>query len=54
MKSFNNGLDNLATATNSWLVLYKPTVVIYTWGSLINESYSTEPSDPEINDGFVE
>ena len=29
VKSLSNGLDNLATANNSLLSLYKPTVVIY-------------------------
>jgi len=54
VKSFVNGLDNLATA-NNWLVsLYKPIVVMYTWGLLINWGYNTSPVEPEINDGFSE
>ena len=36
MKSFSSGLDNLATANNSLVSLYKPTVVIYVVGELIN------------------
>jgi len=34
--------------------LYKPTVVIYVVGALINEGYNTSPVEPEINDGFSE
>jgi hypothetical protein len=54
VKSFCSGLDNLATANNSLLSLYKPTVVMYVLGSSINESNNTSPVEPEINAGFSE
>jgi hypothetical protein len=53
-KSLINGLDILATANNSLLSLYNPTVVIYVWGLFIKLLYITSPVDPEINDGFSE
>ena len=54
VKSFFNGLDNLATANNSLVSLYKPTVVIYVVGLLIKLLNNTSPVEPEINDGFSE
>ena len=54
MKSFSSGFDNLATANNSLVSLYKPTVVIYVVGELINNGNNTSPVEPEINDGFSE
>ena len=53
MKSFVSALDILATANNSLLSLYIPTVVGYVWGLLIKLEYNTAPVDPVINDGFV-
>ena len=41
---FNIGRDNLATANNSFDVLYKPTVVIYDLGSVLNEGTANVPS----------
>jgi hypothetical protein len=54
VKSFSRGLDNLAVANNSWESLYRPTVVMYVVGFVINESYRIAPVDEEINDGLVE
>ena len=44
----------MATANNSLLSLYIPTVVIYTFGSLINDDCAKSPSDPVTNDGLLE
>ena len=54
MKFLDNGLDNLATANNSLLLLYKPTVVIYVCGLLIKSLYITSPVEPEMKLGFSE
>ena len=54
MKSLSRGLDNLATANNSFASLYIPIVVIYTCGLLMNELYNTSPVEPVTNDGFSE
>ena len=54
MKSFGSGLDILATASNSLLSLYKPTVVMYVCGLFINDGNITAPVDPDMNDGFSE
>ena len=54
VKSFNNGLDNLATANNSLLSLYNPTVVGNVCGLLINELNTTSPVLPDIKLGFSE
>jgi hypothetical protein len=43
VKSFVNGLLNLATASNSLLLLYIPTDVIYVCGLLINVEYNKLP-----------
>jgi hypothetical protein len=54
VKSLSKGLDNLATANNSLVSLYKPIVVIYTWGLSTKLENNTSPVEPEINDGFSE
>ena len=54
VKSLTNGLDNLATANNWFVSLYKPIVVIYVCGLFINEEYNTSPVEPDIKDGFSE
>ena len=52
VKSFVSGRLNLATANNSLLSLYIPTVVIYVWGLLIKVVYNKLPLS-SIIDGLV-
>ena len=52
VKSLVNGLLNLATANNSLLSLYIPTVVTYVWGLLIKVVYNKLPFS-SIIDGLV-
>ena len=47
-------MESFATANNSLLSLYNPTVVINVTGLLINVGYKTSPVEPEMNDGFSE
>ena len=47
MKSLTKGLDIFATASNSLLLLYIPTVVGYVWGLLIKLEKTKLP-DPDI------
>ena len=44
---FKIGFDNLATANNSFELLYKPTVVIYDLGSVLKEGTANTESEPE-------
>ena len=54
VKSFLSGFDNLATAKQSPLSLYKPTVVIKVWGAVIKSVNLTPPVVESINVGFWE
>ena len=40
LKLFNIGLLSLATANNSLVSLYNPTVVIYDLGSFLNDGFT--------------
>ena len=50
--SFLKGFDSLATASNSLLSLYNPTVVIYTFGSDTKELLTNSAFEPLVNEGF--
>ncbi len=53
LKLFSIGLLSLATANNSFVSLYNPTVVMYALGSFLNDAFVNEPSEAVKNVGLL-